>query len=164
MQKNNASVLIGIYSTDELLQTRGRAIMDTWYNSVDKDQAEIVFFANSTNPKMNIVKLPGVSDHDYPPQKKSFRALQYVLKNKKEVHWYLRADDDVVINWSNLHQFLLSLDHEKSYLIGAPGFGKHEDDFIQEGFAFCMGGPGVLMSKGLLDKLRGRINECQNSI
>ena len=162
--KTTSNILIGIYSTEDLLKTRGRAILDTWYNSVDKKKAEIVFFANATVENMKIVKLPGVSDYDYPPQKKSFRALQHVLRYYSHIEWYLRADDDIVINWDNFEVFLNQLDHEKEYLIGAPGFGKHEEDFIEEGFAFCMGGPGVLMSKGLLDKLRGRINECQNGI
>ena len=138
--------------------------MDTWYNSVDKTKAEVVFFANASSENVKIVKLPGVSDFDYPPQKKSFRALQFVLKHHPEIHWYLRADDDIVINWANLEVFLNQLDHERTLLIGAPGFGKHEEDFIEEGFAFCMGGPGVLMSKGLLDKIRGRLNLCQNTI
>jgi len=52
--------LIGIYSIENLLKTRGQAILDTWYNSVDKKKAEIVFFANATLENMKIVKLPGV--------------------------------------------------------------------------------------------------------
>lgn len=37
------------------------------------------------------------------------------------------------------------------------GFGKHEEDFIESGFAFCMGGPGVVFSKGLLKQLKPKL-------
>ena len=46
------------------------------------------------------------------------------------------------------------------HLIGAPGFGKHQEDYIEDGLVFCMGGPGILMSRGLLKKIRPTLHTC----
>jgi len=46
------------------------------------------------------------------------------------------------MQWDNVEKFLNQLDYNKPLLIGAPGFGKHSEDYIEKGMVFCMGGPG----------------------
>ena len=60
----------------------------------------------------------------------------------------------------HLEPFLRRLDPDQVHFIGAPGFGKHAEDFVEEGFIFCMGGPGILLSRGALRKIKDKIHTC----
>ena len=91
-----------------------------------------------------------------------------------DIDWYMRIDDDSHVQVDHLESFLNQLDPNRPLFIGAPGwvsaqvtdinvskqnetlqgFGKHEEDFIESGFAFCMGGPGIIFSKGLLQQIK----------
>ena len=44
------------------------------------------------------------------------------------------------------------------------GFGKHKEDYIEEGMVFCMGGPGFILSRGMMKILKGKINSCADRI
>ena len=94
-----------------------------------------------------------------------------------EIDWYMRIDDDSHVQVDHLESFLNQLDPNRPLFIGAPGwvsaqvtdinvskqnetlqgFGKHEEDFIESGFAFCMGGPGIIFSKGLLQQIKPKL-------
>ena len=47
--------------------------------------------------------------------------------------WFIRVDDDSLVQWDNLEMFINKLDSKKYHFIGSPGFGKHKDDFIEDG-------------------------------
>ena len=80
------------------------------------------FSSFEDHPEFNLITLPRIDDHDYPPQKKSFTALKYVLENHSEsAEWFIRIDDDAVLQWENLEKFLNGLDYNKPLFIGAPG-------------------------------------------
>ena len=44
--------------------------------------------------------------------------------------------------------------------IGSPGFGRDNDDFVEDNMVYCMGGPGIVFSKITLQKLSPKLGEC----
>ena len=68
-----------------------------------------------------LVRLRGVKNA-YPPQKKSFLMLRHMAVHySKKFKWFLRADDDVFVNFITIHSFLQSIytgDKNKLFYIG----------------------------------------------
>ena len=105
-------LLIGIMTNNQLIHERGCAIKNTW----GKHFRNIVFYLEETplSQKPNcdigtIVHLRGVSN-TYPPQKKSFMMFRHMASYYGgRYKWFLRADDDVYVNFDNLRTFLASI-------------------------------------------------------
>ena len=88
------------------LPTRGKAIQSSWLNEVDHRLADVKFFADYTEG-YSTVQLPKVNDSQYPPQRKSFSMLAYYHDHQIENYdWFIRMDDDSVLQWGNLNEFL----------------------------------------------------------
>ena len=96
--------------------TRSRkAIAETWQKEIDPQLADVIFFADQgdvkhSDPQFRTVKLKNVIDNEYPPQRKSFSMLAYFHDHLIDKYdWFLRVDDDTVIQWNNLNHFLLQV-------------------------------------------------------
>lgn len=159
-------LFVGVVTSKKLLQTRGRAINSTWGGKLGKN---IRFFSSEgtlTNA-LPVVSLPGTDD-TYPPQKKVYRMLKYMYDHFiNEYNWFMRADDDLYVRVGPLIQFLNTLDPSTDLYIGQPGIGKVDDwDRIQlyPNEHYCMGGPGVLLSRSLLAKLAPHLEECLSNV
>ena len=155
------TVFIGVVTAEKLLNTRGKAIFETW----GKSAPMITFFSAEGESKttLPVVSLPGVDD-TYPPQKKVYRMLKYMHDNYiNEYNWFLRADDDVYVRVPQLIQFLNTLDSNKMVYMGQPGMGKPQDlERIQlrADEHYCMGGTGVIYSNTLLKRLAPHLDDC----
>ena len=44
--------------------------------------------------------------------------------------------------------------------LGSPGFGKDDEDYVEEDMTYCMGGPGIIMSRELLRRLSPHLPSC----
>ena len=68
-----------------------------------------------------IVRLRGVKD-TYPPQKKSFLMLRHMAVHvSHKFQWFLRADDDLFVNFNTIHTFLQAIysnNSEQLFYIG----------------------------------------------
>ena len=94
--KNEKELLfVGVMTSKAFVNTRARALFQTWGIKVP---GKLAFFSSgnqSSVPDLPIVKLPGVDD-TYPPQKKSFLMLKFMYDNLlDDYEWFIRADDDV---------------------------------------------------------------------
>ena len=97
-------------SADKFVPTRVRAAVQTWASSIRtwnrNSNVDVEIFAQSnTTVGVPIVKMPGISDNIYPPQKKSFSMMRYVSDHHgSDYECFLRLDDDayVHIEHSNL--------------------------------------------------------------
>ena len=62
-----------------------------------------------------LVRLRGVTN-SYPPQKKSFLMLRHMAVHfSHKYKWFLRADDDVFVNFNTIHAFIKSISPQKSH-------------------------------------------------
>uniref|UniRef100_A0A182KC49 Hexosyltransferase n=1 Tax=Anopheles christyi TaxID=43041 RepID=A0A182KC49_9DIPT len=150
----------------DFLQGRARAVYETWGKRVP---GKIAFFSSqdSVAPDLPLVALKGVDDR-YPPQKKSFMMLHYMYEHYIDrFEWFARADDDVYIRTDRLEKFLRSIDSSKPQFIGQAGRGNSEDfgllslEFDEN---FCMGGPGVIMSRETLRRVAPHIPTCLKNL
>ena len=61
-------------------------------------------------------------DSAYPPQQKSFQMLAYFNDELRDQYdWFIRLDDDSVLQWENLNELLSKLYPQNQTLIGSPG-------------------------------------------
>ncbi|CAK5064836.1 unnamed protein product [Meloidogyne enterolobii] len=182
---NKKLILVGVMTAKQFLETRALQIWQTWARNIP---GEVIFFVSERtelsskikNSGMKIISLRGVDD-SYPPQKKSFAMLRWMYDNRySDFNWFLRADDDLyirseklakflIINFSILffHSFLHLLDPSKVLLLGQAGLGNVEEYgqlSLGTNDNYCMGGPGVILSKETLRQLAPYLEQCLNSL
>lgn len=122
---------------------------------------------SDTSIPIPIVALRNVDD-SYPPQKKSFMMLKYMHDHYLDKYeWFMRADDDVYIKGEKLESFLRSLNSSEAIFLGQTGMGARDELgklALEPGENFCMGGPGVIMSREVLKRMVPHIRECLQEI
>lgn len=77
--------------------------------------------------------------------------------------WFMRADDDVYIKGDRLESFLRSLNSSEPLFLGQTGLGTTEEMgklALEPGENFCMGGPGVILSREVLRRMAPHIGKC----
>ncbi|CAD5113982.1 DgyrCDS3145 [Dimorphilus gyrociliatus] len=159
------NLYVGVMTSEKYITSRAVFVNNTWgkplYNHLD-------FYTSSELVNVKKVKLEGVDDSEYPPQKKSFRMLKYWCENYLDKYdWFLRADDDSYINMEKLKSWLVTIDSRRAFMIGHPGQGKAEKKGkigISSTDYYCMGGPGVLFSRVALKRICPYIKTCERSV
>ncbi|XKL68382.1 hypothetical protein PGB90_003873 [Kerria lacca] len=167
---NRSLLFVGVMTAQKYLETRAAAVYDTWGKEIP---GKIAFFSSGVSvkpinaPHLPLVPLKGVDD-SYPPQKKSFLMLQYMWEhfgNKYE--WFLRADDDVYIRADKIETFLRSINSSKPHFIGQAGRGNQEEFgllSLEYDENFCMGGPGIILSRETLKKIAPHVKNCLQNL
>ena len=158
---------VAMMSAAKYLDNRALAAANTWaadsqtWYKHSNTRIEIFAATEGTIGNVNIVKLPGVADNVYPPQRKSFSMLRHLAEHHIEDYdWFMRLDDDAYISWPILEKLLRRLDPSEMLYIGSPGFGKDDEDYVEEEMTYCMGGPGIVMSRELLRALSPHLPGC----
>ncbi|XP_030740341.2 chondroitin sulfate synthase 1 [Echinops telfairi] len=156
-------LFVGVMTAQKYLQTRALAAYRTWSKTIP---GKVEFFSSEgsdTSIPIPIVPLQGVDD-SYPPQKKSFMMLKYMHDHYLDKYeWFMRADDDVYIKGDRLENFLRSLNSSEPLFLGQTGLGTTEEMgklALEPGENFCMGGPGVIMSREVLRRMVPHIGRC----
>ncbi|XP_078033668.1 chondroitin sulfate synthase isoform X1 [Augochlora pura] len=159
-------VFVGVMTAGKYLDTRAKAVYETWGKDLP---GKIAFFSSETStvpencPDLPLVALPRVDD-TYPPQKKSFMMLQYMWNNFGDrFEWFLRADDDVYVRTDRLEKLLRSVNSKRAMYIGQAGRGNSEEFgllSLEYDENFCMGGPGVILSRETLRRIVPHIKYC----
>ncbi|GAB0096814.1 Hexosyltransferase [Sergentomyia squamirostris] len=162
----NNLVLIGVMTAKDFLRERTKAVFETWGRSF---AGRIAFFSSEGShlDGLPIIGLKGVDDR-YPPQKKSFMMLHYMYEHYiDKFEWFIRADDDVFIRTDKLEHFLRSIDSSKPQFIGQAGKGNSEEFgllSLEYDENFCMGGPGVILSRETLRRVAPHIPTCLKNL
>ncbi|XP_076624346.1 chondroitin sulfate synthase [Colletes latitarsis] len=159
-------VFVGVMTAGKYLDTRAKAVYETWGKELP---GKIAFFSSESStvpancPDLPLVPLLRVDD-TYPPQKKSFMMLQYMWNNYgNRFEWFLRADDDVYVRSDRLEKLLRSVDSRRAMYIGQAGRGNSEEFgllSLEYDENFCMGGPGVILSRETLRRIVPHIKYC----
>lgn len=166
LQPKRKFLYVAMMSADKFVPTRVRAAVQTWASSIrtwnrDSNVDVEIFAQSNTTVGVPIVKMPGVSDNVYPPQKKSFSMMRYVSDHHgTDYEWFLRLDDDAYVHIEHLESLLRRIDSSQPLYIGSPGFGRDDDDFVEDNMVYCMGGPGIVLSKTTLASLSPKLGEC----
>ncbi|XP_037082858.1 chondroitin sulfate synthase 1-like [Pollicipes pollicipes] len=150
-------------TADQFLDSRAVAVHETWGQAVP---GKVKFFTSETSggPRdLPIVRLRGVTDQ-YPPQKKSFMMLKHMYENYIDKYeWFMRADDDVYIRMDRLRKFLRGINSSQPMFIGQAGLGNTEEFgrlSLNSKDNYCMGGPGIVMSRTTLALVYPHIRTC----
>lgn len=161
---------VGVMTAQEYISTRAVAVYGTWGIEVDK----VGFYVGEDckvpqyQSVLPIVKLDGVPDKVYPPQRKVFRMLRYMHDHYiNEYDWFLRADDDVYMRGGELRSLLMRLNPSEKIYFGRSGSGKPEDIRrlkLLPHERYCMGGPGVVFSNAALRALVPHLDDCLEAI
>ncbi|CAG9766889.1 unnamed protein product [Ceutorhynchus assimilis] len=155
-------LFVGVMTADIYLDTRAKAVWETWGKEVP---GKLLIFAseNSTSKHVPLVSLLGTDD-SYPPQKKSFTMLKYIHDNFiDQYEWFLRADDDVYLRSDKIEELLRAVDSRKALFIGQTGRGTKTERghlSLDSDENFCMGGPGMIMSRETLKRMAPHIEKC----
>ena len=56
--------------------------------------------------------------------------------------------------------FLKTLDPNEPMMIGSAGYGRDNEDFVELGMSYCMGGTGVIFSRRLIFDLQPFLSIC----
>ena len=116
---------------------------------------------NKMKAVLPIHVLPNVDDLVYPPQKKSFYMVSNMIRQKsKKYKWFLRSDDDLFVDYDRLSSFLNRINETEVRILGSPGEGFRKKVIVADNEMYCMGGPGMVMSNGLLKKLDQKLLKC----
>jgi len=163
-------LFVGVMTANRYLATRAAAVHDTWARRVP---GRVVFYSSETSVRppnaadLPLVRLPTVDD-SYPPQKKSFLMLQHMWDHYGGAYeWFMRADDDVYVRPDKLAALLRSVDSRKPVFIGQAGRGNQEEFgllSLEYDENFCMGGPGVIMSRETLARVVPHIKHCLKNL
>ncbi|PFX22746.1 chondroitin sulfate synthase 1-like [Stylophora pistillata] len=156
-------IFIGVMTAEKFLDSRAKAVYETWGRKVP---GKLEFFSSGTSQtkmELPVVSLPGVDD-SYPPQRKSMMMLKYMHDNYiDQYEWFMRSDDDVYIRTEKLASFLWSLNSSQDIYLGQAGTGAKDEKGLLglgSGDNFCMGGPGVIISRSVLKKVVPHIEYC----
>ncbi|KAK2583356.1 hypothetical protein KPH14_009352 [Odynerus spinipes] len=163
---SDSLLFVGVMTAKKYLGTRAKAVYETWGKELP---GKIAFFSSERStvpdncPELPLVPLPRVDD-SYPPQKKSFMMLQYMWNHYGDrFEWFFRADDDVYVRTDRLEILLRSVDSRKPMYIGQAGRGNSEEFgllSLEYDENFCMGGPGVVLSRETLRRIVPHIKYC----
>ena len=172
-------LFVGVMTARPYLAGRACSVWRSWGARVAERGGQIRFFvgeAGEVGPGradggnwcgLPLVTLP-VPDTAYPPQQKSFAMLAWMADQVgPRSHWFLRADDDVFVKVDALLEFLRPINSSTPHYLGQAGVGRGLEEGKLElrwNQNFCMGGPGVLLSRATLVALRPEIPACLASL
>ena len=160
-------VFIGVMTAQKYLDTRAKSVYATWGQLIPGKMSFFSRAGSSSAYDLPLVSLPGVDD-SYPPQKKSFMMLKFMHDNYiDQFEWFMRVDDDVYIKPDKLELFLRSLNSSEPHFIGQAGLGNKQEFgmlSLDTDENFCMGGPGVLMSRRTLQMVVPNISYCLRNL
>ncbi|XP_068721554.1 chondroitin sulfate synthase 3-like [Montipora capricornis] len=160
---NRNFLFVGVMTAEQLVQTRAKAVYATWGKNVP---GKITFFSSGETGKrlgLPVVSLPDVDD-TYPPLKKSLMMIKYMHDfHIDDYEWFMRADDDVYVRNDRLVRFLRSLNSSDDVHLGHAGVGAKEELgmlSLNPGDNYCIGGPGVILSRSVLKKVAPHLEHC----
>lgn len=161
-QSRKQLIFVGVMTAEKFLDNRAKAVHETWGSLLP---GALAFFSssNSRRSSLPVVSLKGVDD-SYPPQRKSMMMLKYMHDNYiNDYEWFMRCDDDVYVRTDKLETFLRTLNSTEDLYIGQAGTGRQDEKGMLGlgwGDNFCMGGPGVILSRSTLRKVVPYVEYC----
>mmetsp|Transcript_2368 Transcript_2368/g.5425 ORF Transcript_2368/g.5425 Transcript_2368/m.5425 type:complete len:348 (+) Transcript_2368:96-1139(+) len=189
IQKDQDFIFIAVVSSRETLASRVKYIRQSWAAQRSPNIVVRYFVGDGIESKLelaqqagiqdpsDLVIMSGIADNEYPPVYKNTNMLRYALQTmiqleKENSTWdfeyFMKVDDDTFVNTPALIAFLhiqetLGNTREPS-IWGRRGYGLPEQrqDLRSAGMdrPYCMGGPGYIMTRDVLDTLATGVKDC----
>lgn len=164
-------ILFGVMTQQNYLSARAKTLYDTWGSELP-DQLVFYVGEDCLVPQelshLPVIKLQGVSDQIYPPLRKAFVAMRHMCDNYLDkYHWFVRGDDDMYANGAKLQALLMNFDYNEIVVLGRPGVGADADMprlRLLPHEAYCMGGPGMIFSRGAMKAIHPYLSVCYKAI
>ena len=160
------TLFVGVMTSELYLATRAKTLYETW----GTDVSMLMFFVGEDCkvPEdlvyLPVIKLKNIPDQVYPPLKKAFAVMQYMYDHfVDDYNWFMRADDDMYLRGRKLMDLLNQMDSNAMISLGRAGEGKEEDMLrlkLLKHERYCMGGPGMIFSRGVMKGLGPYLNLC----
>lgn len=189
-EKFDGNIFIAVVTSRANLSSRVvKAIQQTWVHRNIDAKVTIRYFVGSGDEShtflsnqaaiedsSELVIMSQVPDDEYPPVHKNTMMLQYALetvvdleREKDKVFQYImKVDDDTFVNLDGLLRFLQSRHSSKLHYWGRRGFGLPEVRSLltHAGMTrpYCMGGPGYIMSRSVLEMTVAGLADCVKRI
>ncbi|KAK7008583.1 glycoprotein-N-acetylgalactosamine 3-beta-galactosyltransferase 1 [Biomphalaria glabrata] len=133
--KEKVRVLIWVMTSPSTLDTRAKAVNDTWGPRCNK----LLFFSSKADSSFPVIGL-NVSEGRSHLTAKSSQAWMYIYKNHfNDADWFMKVDDDSYVVLENLRYFLSDKNFSETHYFG--------HTFKRENLTFYSGGSGYVMSK-----------------
>ena len=165
-------VLVGVLTSRENLESLVFAINNTWAIGLPK----IIFFTPLSrdvefHEKYNkilglpVVQLSDVDEEVLSKTRMSFKMLRYMNDHYiNNFEWFMRVDDSMFLKPEKLLEFLNNANSSDHLYIGRPaGFnaeGVSTSSDLYRHQRYCEGGPGVVLSRGTLQRLAPKLDVC----
>ena len=152
------TVLISVITSVTQLMSQTLAIQGTWA----PEATQVIFFVGEvqTMPHlphgMHVIQLEGIDDRQAGWEVKEFKVMQYLIEHYLDrIDWFLIVGDETYVVTSHLETQLNGLDAAVPAYFGLP------DDTTTDGWGKgCGQNPGIVYSRGLLEKLKRYLPMC----
>lgn len=164
---DGAGLLVAILTSAERIN-RSVMAFETW--GVDMSQV-VMFLGKDANlghtelQGLPFVLLEDSEDHtERTVPKKLFKALKYLHQHfSNQYSWFMLTSGDVYVHGKQLEEFLSHLNPNRKLYIGHPASGREKDSQrlkLLPHEQYCMGGPGIVLSKAALQALAPHLDWC----
>ena len=152
------TMLISVITSVTQLMSQTLAIQGTWA----PEATQVIFFVGEvqTMPHlphgMHVIQLEGIDDRQAGWEVKEFKVMQYLIEHYLDrVDWFLVVGDEAYVVPSHLETELNHLDASMAAYLGLAG------DTLAGGRGLgCVQNPGIVYSRGLLEKLKRYLPMC----
>ena len=160
-------LLVAVITSEENLKV-ANSIYSTW----GLDVSQILFFVgdecNMSSPAaigLPVIRLPGVRDVPIHSPEKTFAVMKYLYENYADrFHWFMRTGHDLYVRGEKLEKFLMRFDPSEKIYLGRLAKDNSETLQLLSRERVCMGGPGVILSRGALIELVRHLDYCLGAI
>ncbi|XP_013078914.2 glycoprotein-N-acetylgalactosamine 3-beta-galactosyltransferase 1-like isoform X1 [Biomphalaria glabrata] len=143
--KVKVKVLVWVMTSPMNLQTKAKAVKETWGKHCDK----VIFFSSETDQNFPTIGL-NVSEGRNHLTAKTMQGFRYVYDHFfNDFDWFMKADDDTYVIPENLRYFLSDQNTSKPIF-----FGHYFKNIVKQGY--FSGGGGYVLSKEALRRFGER--------
>ena len=152
------TVLIAIITTVTQLMSQTLAIQGTWA----PEATQVIYFVGEvqTMPHlphgMAVIQLEGIDDKLGGWSVKEITVMKYLIDNYLDtIDWFVIVGDEVYVQPERLERVLNGLDASLSVYMG-----RAEEATEDGGAVLCSTDPGVVYSRGMMDRLKPYLPMC----
>lgn len=165
--RGHDQLLIAILTSPDRIN-RSSVAYETW--GIDTTQVALFLGNSSSYDAKELRGLPFVvlDDPCETKPKRMFKALKYIHNHfSRQYNWFLIVSDNVYVRGQEIEKSLTHMDPNEELYIGLPAAGRKQDaERLQllPHERYCMGGPGVILSRTALQSLSPHLDLCMEAV